>query len=124
MKQIPRARRSIRPPGPEHLWSGSGTWLAGGMAALHAAFEKLVTDFSDHLTENAIVEFEIAGLTVGDREATAVRRDIRTLVTEKLLEALRQQITESETEPDVISRMRVTTTHEILIELLAGSRRP
>ena len=124
MKRIPRDRTSISPPGPKHLWTGSGTWLAGGMAALHAAFEKLVTDFTDHLTEEGIVQLKIAGLTVGEREATGLSDAIRALVTEKLLEALRQQITESETEPDVISRMRVTTTHEILIELLAGSRRP
>jgi len=118
MKRSPRARRSIRPPRPEHLWSGSGTWLAGGMAALHAAFDKLVTDFTDHLTDNAITELQIAGLTVGDHEATAVRDAIRALVTEKLLEALR--LTESETEPNVMSRLRVTTTHEMLVELLTG----
>src|SRR5437764_14983091 len=122
MKRIPRAPRSISPPGPKHLWTGSGTWLAGGMAALHAAFEKLVSDFADHLTGNAIVELEIAGLTIGESEATAVRDAIRALVTEKLLEALRQQITETETESDVISRLRVTTTHEMLVELLTHPR--
>ena len=114
MKRIPRDRRSISPPGPKHLWTGSGTWLAGGIAALHAAFEKLVTDFSDHLGENAIQEMEIAGLTIGDEDATAVRSAIRTLVSEKLLEALRQ---ESETEPDAISRIRITTTREMLIQI-------
>ena len=118
MKRIPPAPKSNRPPGPEHLWSGSGTWLAGGIAALHAAFEKLVTDFTDHLTENAIVEFEIAGLTVGEREATAVRDAIRTVVTDKFLQALRDQVTDNETEPGVISRLRVTTTRETLVELL------
>jgi hypothetical protein len=122
VKRIPRAGKSISPPGPEHLWTGSGTWLAGGMAALQAAFEKLVTDFTDHLTDNAVVELEIAGLTIRDHEATAVRDAIRTLVTDTLLEALRQQITDPETESDAISRLRVTTTHEMLIELLAGSR--
>src|SRR5436190_2824921 len=119
MKRKPRDRRSISPPGPRHLWTGSGTWLAGGMAALHAAFGKLVTDFTDHLTEEGIVELEIAGLTVGEGEASGLRDAIRALVTEKLLEALRQQITDNETtEEDVISRLRVTTTHEMLIELL------
>src|SRR5690348_8144237 len=119
MKRIPRDHRSITPPGPKHLWTGSGTWLAGGMAALQAAFDKLVTDFTDHLTEEGIVKLEIAGLRIGGGEATAVREAIRALVTEKLLEALRQHITDNEpTEADVISRLRVTTTHEMLIELL------
>jgi hypothetical protein len=106
---MPRDRRSISPPGPKHLWTGPGTWLAGGMAALHAAFGKLVTDFTDHLTEEAIVELEIAGLTVGEREATGLRDAIRALLTEKLLEALRNQKTDREnTGRDVISRLRVT----------------
>lgn len=122
MKRIARARKSvISPPGPKNLWTGSGTWLAGGLAAVHAAFEKLVTDFTGHLTENAMVELEIAGLTISDREQTSVRDAIRTLVTDKLLEALRLQTTDNETEADVITRLRVTTTREILVELL---RRP
>ena len=115
MRRLPSAqKRTNGPPGPRALWTGSGTWLAGGIAAVHAAFQKLVTDFSDHVAENAIQEMEIAGLTVGDGEETAVRDAIRTLVTERLIEALRQG---NEAESDVISCMRITTTREMLIQI-------
>lgn len=114
--------RRVRPPSRPLIaieeQKPVGLSFADVFAPLSACFTTLVDVVTGDTMQTVIEHFQSIKFCVGHQDLNALRRAIRVVVAEKALELLKEQIAGDADEPATLTRIRMCTTHEMLIEFL------
>lgn len=114
--------RRLRPPlkpltAVEHR-EPAGLSFADVFAPLNACFTTVVDAVTDDTMQAVTEHFDSIKFRVGHEGLDALRRAIRVVVAEKLLQLLKERIAENDDEPETLTQVSMSTTREVLIEFL------
>jgi vacuolar-type H+-ATPase subunit E/Vma4 len=88
------------------------------VSVVHAALDHLADEITVDCMAAVNTELERVGLSADLTNADKLRGAVRNVVIENLFDELRERVAEIEAEPQVVARLKVSTTREVLIEFL------
>jgi hypothetical protein len=113
-RAVSAGRRIVHP--------GKPAAMEGYMTIVGSVLDKLADEIAGDGVAAFTAVLEQAGLRSDLGKVDALRA-IRQFVIENLYDALRERVAEIEAQPDAVARLKVSSTRETIIELLAEYRR-